>query len=193
MHRGAHGREGLLGDGARALGALGQHLLDEARLGLQLGPPFPERSEVLHDVVGEERLAVDAPERAVAMAEALAPRFGLDPAAARRAGEEAAGALATPLLARARRARRLWRELPLWFPQDGELVEGVVDLVFEEDGRLVVVDYKTDHIAEVQVLAQAAHHAPQLRVYSRGLAQAMALPVAERLVLFTALGRAVPV
>jgi ATP-dependent helicase/nuclease subunit A len=146
---------------------------------------------LVHQVL--EWIPLDAPERAVAMAEALAPRFGLDPAAARRAGEEAAAALATPLLARARRARRLWRELPLWFPQDGELVEGVVDLVFEEGDRLVVVDYKTDHIAAEQALAQAAHHAPQLQLYGRGLAQAMALPVAERLVLFTALGRVVPV
>ena len=73
------------------------------------------------------------------------------------------------------------------------LVEGIVDLVFEEDGGLVVVDYKTDHIAPDQALAQAAHHAPQLQLYGRGLAQALGLPVRERLVLFTALGQVVAV
>ena len=83
--------------------------------------------------------------------------------------------------------------LPLWFPDGGELVEGLVDLVFEEDGGLVVVDYKTDGIAAEQSLAQAAHHAPQLQLYGRGLAQALGLPVRQRLVLFTALGEAVPV
>jgi ATP-dependent exoDNAse (exonuclease V) beta subunit len=128
------------------------------------------------------------------MADALAPRFGLDAAAARRAAADAVRALATPLMERARRARRLWRELPLWFPQDGELIEGIVDLVFEEeDGRLVVVDYKTDHIVEHQVLEQAAHHAHQLQLYGRGLTQATGVAVAQRLVLFTALGRAVEV
>ena len=83
----------------------------------------------------------------------------------------------------------MWRELPLWFPDGADLVEGNVDLVFEEDGQLVVVDYKTDAIADEQALAQAAHHAPQLQLYGRGLTQAIGLPVRERLVLFTALGR----
>jgi ATP-dependent helicase/nuclease subunit A len=94
---------------------------------------------------------------------------------------------------RARRSPRAWRELSLWFPDGAHLVEGVVDLVFEEDGQLVVVDYKSDAIAEEQAIAQAAHHAPQLQLYGRGLAQAAATPVRERLVLFTALGRSVPV
>jgi ATP-dependent helicase/nuclease subunit A len=102
-------------------------------------------------------------------------------------------ALALPVMHRARRAARLWRELPVWFPEGVDLVEGVVDLVFEEDGALVIVDYKTDHIADDQALAQAAHHAPQLQLYGRGLAQATSLPVRERLVLFTAIGRTVSV
>jgi ATP-dependent helicase/nuclease subunit A len=94
---------------------------------------------------------------------------------------------------RARKAVRLWRELPVWFPEGADLIEGVVDLVFEEDGGLVIVDYKTDHIADDQALAQAAHHAPQLQLYGRGLAQATGMPVRERLVLFTSIGRTVPV
>jgi len=48
-------------------------------------------------------------------------------------------------------------------------------------------------IAAEQALAQAAHHAAQLQLYGRGLAQAMGLPVRERLVLFTALGQVVAV
>ena len=88
-------------------------------------------------------------------------------------------------------AARLWRELPLWFPDGPELLEGVIDLVFEEEGSLVLVDYKTDAIAPEQALAQAAHHAPQLQLYGRGLAQALGLSVRERLVLFTALGQVV--
>ena len=63
----------------------------------------------------------------------------------------------------------------------------------EEGGQLVVVDYKTDAITDDQAVAQAAHHAPQLQLYGRGIAQALGQPVRERLVLFTALGRAVPV
>jgi len=132
-------------------------------------------------------------ERVRAMADALAPSFGLGPEAAALAAAQVERALALPVVERARRASRVWRELSLWFPDGEHLVEGVVDLVFEETGGLVVVDYKSDPIAEDQALAQAAHHAPQLQLYGRGLAQAASLPVRERLVVFTALGRAVPV
>ncbi len=132
-------------------------------------------------------------EAARTMALALAPSFGLDPEAAAQAGDQAARALALPVIERARRATRMWRELPLFFAHEGELVEGVVDLVFEEDGQLVIVDYKSDAVLPEQALEQADHHAPQLRLYGRGLAQALARPVRERIVLFTALGRAVPV
>jgi ATP-dependent exoDNAse (exonuclease V) beta subunit len=132
-------------------------------------------------------------ERVRAMADALAPSFGLGPEAASLAAEQVERALALPVVERARRASRVWRELSLWFPDGEHLVEGVVDLVFEEPGGLVVVDYKSDPISEDQALAQAAHHAGQLQLYGRGLAQAAGLPVRERLVVFTALGRAVPV
>ena len=135
----------------------------------------------------------DPEEAARAMAAALAPGYGLDAEAARQAGTAAARALALPAMERARRAPRVFRELPLAFPEEGHLVEGTVDLVFEEEGQLVIVDYKTDRIAPAQALAQAAHHAPQLQLYGRGLAQATGLRVKERLVLFTTLGQAVPV
>jgi ATP-dependent exoDNAse (exonuclease V) beta subunit len=127
------------------------------------------------------------------MALALAPSFGLDAEAAARAAAQVERTLSLPVIERARRATRVFRELALWFPEGASLVEGKVDLVFEEDGTLVVVDYKSDAIAEEHALAQAAHHAPQLQLYARGLAQAAGMPVRERLVVFTALGRAVPV
>ena len=133
------------------------------------------------------------PARLRATAEALAPAFALDAARAALAAEQAERALASPVLERARRATRLWRELRLWFPEGAHLVEGIVDLVFEEDGQLVVVDYKSDAITDEQAVVQAAHHAPQLQLYGRGIARALGQPVRERLVLFTAIGRAVPV
>jgi ATP-dependent helicase/nuclease subunit A len=132
-------------------------------------------------------------ERVRAMAEALAPSFTLDAEAAARAAAQVERVLGLPVVDRARRATRVWREMSLWFPDGAHLVEGIVDLVFEEAGQLVVVDYKSDAITEDQALVQAAHHAGQLQLYGRGLAQAAGLPVRERLVLFTALGRAVPV
>ena len=48
-------------------------------------------------------------------------------------------------------------------------------------------------IVSVYQFVQAAHHAPQLQLYGRGLATATGLRIRERLVLFTALGRTVQV
>lgn len=141
-----------------------------------------------------EWVPFDAGDEAVRrMADALAPAFALDEETARRAADQVVGALGLPVMERARKAERAWREMSVWFPDGEHLVEGKVDLVFVEDGQLVVVDYKSDAITEDQALAQAAHHAPQLQLYGRGLAQALSQPVRERLVVFTALGRSVPV
>jgi ATP-dependent helicase/nuclease subunit A len=167
-------------------GEPGATLIDPAARGRGFG-------SLVHRILEWVPLHDCAPAAVAEMATALAPAFGLGAEAAARAAETASRVLAMPLLDRARGARRVYRELLVWFPEGEELLEGVVDLVYEEERGLVIVDYKTDHIAPEQALAQAAHHAPQLQLYGRGLAQATGMPVAERLVLFTALGHAVEV
>jgi hypothetical protein len=53
--------------------------------------------------------------------------------------------LASPLLRRAARSPHCRREVPLTLSgRDPALVEGVADLIFEEDGALVVIEFKTD-------------------------------------------------
>jgi ATP-dependent exoDNAse (exonuclease V) beta subunit len=56
-------------------------------------------------------------------------------------------------LRRAATARH-WREVPLGAPVGGVLLEGFVDLLYEyelSDGRLVIVDYKTDAVSRAEV------------------------------------------
>ena len=64
------------------------------------------------------------------------------------AADAAERVLAHDLLVRARRADARGacrRETPVTLTlEDGTLVEGIADLAFEEDGRWIVVDYKTD-------------------------------------------------
>jgi ATP-dependent exoDNAse (exonuclease V) beta subunit len=66
--------------------------------------------------------------------------------------ETAYAALAHPLLKRALAASSrggLRREVPVALqPTPGVVIEGIVDLAFEEDGAWVVVDFKTDHDLE---------------------------------------------
>ena len=125
------------------------------------------------------------------LARALAPSYRLSDREAERAVEHVSRVLAMPLVERARRARRVWREIPLFFPEEGKLVEGIVDLVFEEDDGLVVADYKTEALAPGEEAARADRHATQLRAYHRGLRDALGKVVKERFVIFTSLGRAV--
>ncbi len=51
------------------------------------------------------------------------------------------------VLARAAAASRRWRELPFMFELDGRMIRGFIDLVFEEEGKLTLVDFKTDKVA----------------------------------------------
>ncbi|WP_217897335.1 PD-(D/E)XK nuclease family protein [Geodermatophilus saharensis] len=76
-------------------------------------------------------------------------------------------------------AREHWREMYVGTVQaDGTVLEGYVDLVYrEDDGSLVVVDYKTDAIPAGALPARARYYAPQQLAYASGLTAATGKPV----------------
>ncbi|MEO8360121.1 MAG: UvrD-helicase domain-containing protein [Vicinamibacteria bacterium] len=133
------------------------------------------------------------PESVRKIAPALAPAFPLTKEAVARAEAQAEAALSLPIMREAARAARVFREVPISYVEEDRLLEGVCDLAFEDEKGWVVVDYKTEAISEDQVLAQASHHAAQLRRYARGLALASDSHQSRRFVLFTSLGRQVAV
>ena len=55
-------------------------------------------------------------------------------------------AAASDPVRRALAGGRFWREVPLGGSLEGHLLEGFADLLYEEDGALRVVDYKTDDV-----------------------------------------------
>src|SRR5262245_2461088 len=85
--------------------------------------------------------------------------------------------LTHPVMRRARAAARRGacrRETPVTCTGgQGELVEGVVDLAFEEQGEWTVVDYKTDR--EIAAAGEA-RYARQVALYARAIAEATRLP-----------------
>ncbi|MBQ4618174.1 MAG: helicase-exonuclease AddAB subunit AddA [Clostridia bacterium] len=102
--------------------------------------------------------------------------------------------LHSELMARMQRSPRIYREwsfsierpvsdfvdcssLPPDAAKEAVLVQGVVDAAFEEDGHLVIVDYKTDRVARVEELAERYHE--QLAVYKDALERALQCPVAH--------------
>ncbi|HXI31930.1 MAG TPA: PD-(D/E)XK nuclease family protein, partial [Vicinamibacterales bacterium] len=72
------------------------------------------------------------------------------------------------------------RETPIsWTAPDGTLIEGIVDLAFEENGAWVVADYKTDRDIAVEGLDQ---YRRQLAVYVAAIAEATGWPATGVLV-----------
>ena len=113
----------------------------------------------------------------------------------------------SPLYARIARADRCWRELPFTVErQAGELwpalrgapgadeplvIQGIADCVLEEDGALVIIDYKTDRVRDPAELA--GRYAGQLRIYRSALAETLGMPVKACLLYAFALGREVEI
>ncbi|HWY45775.1 MAG TPA: UvrD-helicase domain-containing protein [Bryobacteraceae bacterium] len=82
------------------------------------------------------------------------------------------------LLAMARRAQRLHRELPIILKlESNRVLEGVIDLAFEAEGRLHIVDFKTD----AGLAANRAHYERQLQWYSLALSRLNNAPVQAHL------------
>ena len=103
--------------------------------------------------------------------------------------------LRSPLAARIRSAERVWREyrFALLMPAEryakdaeGEelLLQGVADCVFEENGSLTVVDFKTDRVTAEETLQRAELYRPQLQAYSDALSRIMEKPVSQRILYF---------
>jgi ATP-dependent helicase/nuclease subunit A len=90
-------------------------------------------------------------------------------------------------------ARPHWREPYVGIRQDdGTVLEGFVDLVYrDDDGRLVIIDYKTDSIPAAAIDARAAYYAPQLAAYEQAITDATSEPVSGRALFLHPDGEAV--
>ena len=132
--------------------------------------------ELVHAVLAST--ALDADREAVQTLTEVQARMLAAPAdEVATATELVTRVLAHDLLTRARRAAARGtcrRETPLTLSlADGTLVEGVVDLAFEENGRWTIIDYKTD-----RELAAAGEdrYRRQVALYASAVAQATGKP-----------------
>ncbi|HEY7321933.1 MAG TPA: UvrD-helicase domain-containing protein [Candidatus Binatia bacterium] len=91
------------------------------------------------------------------------------------------------------RAKILGREVPLLMPWDGQIMEGVIDLIYEQNGLLYLADYKTDTISTEERTTGAARYHRQAEVYSRALRESLQRDVAAFNVIFLRLGEAIRV
>ena len=74
------------------------------------------------------------------------------------------------------------------------LLQGVVDCCIEEEGQLVIIDYKTDNVrTEAEIAERAGLYRGQLLAYAEALSRIFKKPVKEGLLFFLTPGREVKV
>lgn len=83
------------------------------------------------------------------------------------------------------------REQPFVFEYEGQLIQGIIDLYFEEDGELVLVDYKTDRVMKDEAGEKelVKRYAIQLDYYAKALTQLTGKKVKEKIIYSFALGK----
>jgi ATP-dependent exoDNAse (exonuclease V) beta subunit len=130
---------------------------------------------LVHAVLATAALHTDR-QTLLAVARVQGRLFGAVDEEIAAAGDLASQVLEHPLLRRAREADHRGacrREVPVTLTASGTLMEGIVDLAFEEDGRWVVVDFKTDGDLETALDA----YRRQVSMYAAAFSQAMHRPV----------------
>ena len=104
------------------------------------------------------------------------------------------------LYRRIEKSPKVWRELrflrglpaaELGFegasPEDKITVQGVADCVFEENGKLIVVDYKTDFVEDIEELRE--RYSAQLNMYKRLLSESLGKEVVSAIIWSFRFGR----
>ena len=103
-------------------------------------------------------------------------------------------AIDSPLVKRALDSGRWWREAPVAGPVGDGIVEGFIDLLFEEEDGLVIVDYKTDTLGSDDEIERAmARYRLQGGGYALALSKATGATVKEVSFLFLEPNREVSV
>ncbi len=94
-------------------------------------------------------------------------------------------ALDSSLVQRALASKRWWREAPVAGPVGDGIVEGFIDLLFEEEDGFVIVDFKTDAVGSAEEVEQAmARYRLQGGAYALALSKAAGVKVKEVWFLF---------
>jgi ATP-dependent exoDNAse (exonuclease V) beta subunit len=157
----------------RAASAFGRKKIEVLQIpGADQRPRGPRFGTLVHAVLAT--VPLDAPDEAIArIAETHARIIGAPAQEASAAAVVVSVVLRHELIARARVSASVKRETPVsWLQKDGTLIEGVLDLAFEEGNETVVVDFKTDH----ELAAGEARYRAQLLQYVTAVSRATGRP-----------------
>lgn len=93
-------------------------------------------------------------------------------------------AVRSEIVRRAVASKRIWREVPVAAPIGDGSLHGFIDLLFEEEDGLVVVDYKTDAVTEAHFPEVTERYRLQGGAYAHAIAQITGKPVKEMVFLY---------
>lgn len=132
-----------------------------------------------------ERMPLDREDALPAVCESVAREYGFTD----RLDELTTctrNALTSPVVARALRAPRLLREAPFTLAAPGGgLVEGRMDLLFIEEGAVIVVDFKSDNVSSDEAASRTnQQYRHQALAYAWAAHQATGLPLREVVFLY---------
>jgi len=74
-----------------------------------------------------------------------------------------------------------------YFPDGGNdtiLLQGVIDCFFEEDGEIVIIDFKTDRVSHDSIDEKARQYEPQLDAYAGALERITGKRIKEKIIYF---------
>ena len=119
--------------------------------------------------------------------------MGTGPTMSKRAAEMVRSTLSSDLIGRITSADRYFKEVPFAFKDNGTIVEGVIDVLFEEEGRISIVDFKTDKVPTTGLERRGEGYKTQVETYRRAVTEACGRPPEEVILFFLHPMRAVTV
>jgi len=136
-------------------------------------PAGPRFGTLVHIILRDAPLDA-GPGELTALAKAHGRLLGATTDEIDHAAKAAAAALAHPLIGQARAAERMHREYPIVLKLENDRVlEGIIDLVFADQGAWQIVDFKTD----ADIAANQVHYQRQLQWYCLAISRLNQAPV----------------
>ncbi|MDQ1272308.1 MAG: CRISPR-associated exonuclease Cas4 [Planctomycetota bacterium] len=90
-------------------------------------------------------------------------------------------------------AQILGREVPILLNWDGQIMRGTIDILYKIDDRVIIADYKTDHVTMTDLPAKAEKYRYQKEVYVEAVKRCLKIDNPEFKLFFLRLGKAISV
>jgi len=92
--------------------------------------------------------------------------------------------LKSDLMKRILASDRYHKEVPFAFKENGTIVEGKIDVLFEEAGEITIVDFKTDKVTKSDLKERTEHYRTQVETYRQSITATCGKPPKEVILFF---------